>query len=294
MIVDKKVLVKISSSNFKWYKDRGYEVCNGKTIEIKIEDITNSSSVILNIKCTECGNINTLMHNRYITTLRKNINNKYYCKKCANVNREKTCIEKYGSKSPLTNNDVMKKTKKTMINKFGVDNISKVDYIKKERSKTMKDNTHNYNKIIFEKYGSNVSKLETIKEKKKNTTLKNWGVENPIQNPLIFEKAQKNGKKIKLHEIGIYYRGTYEKDFLDFCIKENIKIEKGPSIWFIYEGNKKYYHSDFYIKDKNLIIEVKSSYYYDKYKNLNIEKEKAAINNGYNFLFLIDKNYDKI
>jgi len=292
MIISKKVLVKISSSNFKWYKNKGYEVCNGKIIEIDIEDITKSSSVILDVKCDECGNINTLMHNRYINNIMKN--EKYFCKNCGTKNASKTNIIKYGSKSPLTNIKIIKKTKETMLNKFGVDNISKADYIKKERSELMKINSDDYNKIIHSKYGSNVSKLDWIKEKKKETCLKNWGVENPSQNPFLFEKAQKAGKKIKLHEIGLYYRGTYEKHFLDYCQLNNIIVEKGPSISFIFNGKKKYYHSDFYIKDRNIIIEVKSSYYYEKYKDLNIEKEKAAINNGYNFLFLIDKNYKQI
>lgn len=290
--MNKKVSVKISSSNYKWYKDKGYEVCNGKIIEINIEDITKSSSVILDVKCDECGNINALMHNRYINNIAKN--KKYFCKKCGIKNAGKTNIIKYGSKSPLTDKKIIEKTKETMINKFGVDNISKADYIKEERSKSMKINTNKYNEIINNKYGSNVSKLDWIKEKKKLTTLKNWGVENPSQNSSLFEKAQKTGKKIKLHDIGLYYRGTYEKDFLDYCQLNNILVEKGPSISFIFEGKKKYYHSDFYIKEKNLIIEVKSTYYYEKFKKLNIEKEKSATSNGYNFIFIIDKNYFSI
>jgi hypothetical protein len=229
------------------------------------------------------------MHNRYINNVLKNT--KYYCKSCGIKNAGKTNIIKYGSKSPLTDKKIIEKSKETMISKFGVDNISKVDYIKEERSESMKINTDKYNEIIQSKYGSNVSKLDWIKEKKKATTLKNWGVENPSQNSLLFEKAQKTGKKIKLHDTGLYYRGTYEKDFLDYCQLNSILVEKGPSINFMLNDKKKYYHSDFYIKEKNLIIEVKSSYYYEKFKDLNIEKEKSAISNGYNFLFVIDKNY---
>lgn len=294
MIISKKVLVKISSSNFKWFKNKGYEVNKGKIIEVRINELSKSSTSIIEVECNNCKNFINKRFDRYIDTINKSFDGNYYCKNCASLNRENTNIKKYGTKCALQNKIISEKSKETMLNKFGVDNISKTNYIKEERSKLMKINTDNYNEIIHNKYGSNVSKLDWIKEKKKETTLKNWGVENPSQNSFLFEKAQKTGKKIKLHEIGLYYRGTYEKDFLDYCSTNNITVEKGPSISFLFNGNKKYYHSDFYIKDKNLIIEVKSTYYYEKYKELNIEKEKAAINNGYNFLFLIDKNYNSL
>jgi hypothetical protein len=203
-----------------------------------------------------------------------------------------TNISKYGYFSPLSNEFIKEKSKKSMIRKYGVDNISKLDIIKEQRSDTMKENTIKYNKIIFEKYGvDNISKLEYIKQKKRDTTFKNYGVENPSQSSEIFERSQISGKKIKKHKCGLMYRGTYELDFLNFCELNNIIVQKGLKIEYIYNNNKKYYHSDFFIPDKNLVIEIKSSYYYYKFEDINKVKQLETIKNGYNFIFVFDKDY---
>jgi len=123
--------------------------------------------------------------------------------------------------------------------------------------------------------------------------MRHYGVVNPSHSPELFEKAQKSGKKIKMHETGIMYRGTYEQNFLDFCLSNNINVLKGNSVKYKFEGKNRIYHSDFLIKEYNLICEIKSKYYYDKYYDKNIAKEKASISEGYDFIFIIDKNYQK-
>lgn len=44
----------------------------------------------------------------------------------------------------------------------------------------------------------------------------------------------------------------------------------------------------------NLIIEIKSSYYFKLEESKNIYKKNASINSGYNFLFIIDKDYKEL
>ena len=293
MILDKKVLVKFGTRSFKWYKDKGYNLNGVSEIEVLIEDLTEYSSAIVNIKCTLCGVIKKSKYFSYRHALNK-LDGFYYCKKCSHVNIKKTNLERYGVSCPLQNELVNKKTKKTIFDKYGVDNISKVDFIRLDRSNLMKQNTFKYNLIIKNKFKTNnISSLLHIKEKKKITTMKNWGVENPSQNPYIFEKSQKSGKKIKLHEIGLYYRGTYEKDFLDYCLLNNIIVEKGPTIKYLFKNKFKYYHSDFFIRNQNLIIEIKSSYYYNLYESMNIAKKEESIKQGYKYLILIDKIYEE-
>jgi hypothetical protein len=46
------------------------------------------------------------------------------------------------------------------------------------------------------------------------------------------------------------------------------------------------------LENLNLIIEIKSSYWFNKHYNKNIEKQKICKENGYNFIFIIDKKYD--
>ena len=108
-------------------------------------------------------------------------------------------------------------------------------------------------------------------------------------------RIDKSGKKIKNHEsTGLNYRGTYEEDFLNFCIKYNINIDS-------FKGNIKYliddieyrYYPDFFHKETNTIIEIKSNYTYERFLEKNKLKEKYSIKSGYNFLFVIDKDYTK-
>ena len=290
MIVSKITKIKISSSNYKWYVEKNYGPFNkGDIIDVDVEDLTHGSSGRVDVQCEKCKSINNIQFNNYNNQLKKH--NFYVCQKCNFEKAKKTNKIKYGCISPLTNADVKEKSKQTMIKKYGVDNISKVDFIREDRSESMKKNTKDYNDIIINKYGCNVSKLDWIKEKKRETTLKHWGVDNPSQNVELFEKSQKSGKKIKLHEIGLWYRGTYEKDFLDYCLVNKIEVKKGPTIKFNYNNKNKYYHSDYFIPEKNLIIEIKSYYYYHKFKELNDIKREETIKNGYNHIFIIDKDY---
>jgi len=104
---------------------------------------------------------------------------------------------------------------------------------------------------------------------------------------------QKSAKTIKLHEdTNLYYQGTYEKDFLDYCFRNNIKVEKGKKIKYSFNTENHYYYSDFYHESSNLIIEIKSSWTYEREKDINDLKRKSAENLGYNYLFIMDKNYE--
>ncbi len=81
-----------------------------------------------------------------------------------------------------------------------------------------------------------------------------------------------------------------ELDFIEYCIKNEINIENGPTIKYKLCEKERVYYSDFLIRDINLIVEVKSTYTYCDYDE-NIAKMKYTIENGYNFIFIIDKDY---
>jgi hypothetical protein len=59
-------------------------------------------------------------------------------------------------------------------------------------------------------------------------------------------------------------------------------------------GKIKVYFSDFFIPEINTVIEIKSSYYYNKYLKLNKIKKNETIKAGYNHLFIIDKDYTQL
>ena len=66
-------------------------------------------------------------------------------------------------------------------------------------------------------------------------------------------------------------------------------VKRGGSIKYIFEEKEKIYFPDFYIEKLNLIIEIKSSYYYEKYYEKNQEKYKKCIDDGYSYLFIINE-----
>ena len=149
-------------------------------------------------------------------------------------------------------------------------------------------------KINLETHGvEHTFQRKDVKEKTKQTIIKKYGVENASQNENIFHKQQVSSCLLKLHEqTGLYYRGTYEKHFLDFCLENNIPVTKGKTIKYLFEGKIKTYFSDFYLEEKNLIIEIKSDYTYKKDLDKNLAKEKSCIEQEYNFLFIINKKYE--
>jgi len=89
----------------------------------------------------------------------------------------------------------------------------------------------------------------------------------------------------------------YEPQALDILINKyketdiisgtkNIILEIGP-IRYFYENNEYTYYPDIYIKSINTIIEVKSQWTFDKWKEKNLAKEQACLQQGFNFEFMI-------
>ena len=155
------------------------------------------------------------------------------------------------------------------------------------------DTKEKIKKTCLELYGfDNVSKNQDIKNKKVETCNRNYGVDNPLQNGEIFDKVQKSAHQLKEYK-NYTYRGTYELDFLK-KFSDTYKIEKAISIDYDFEGKRKKYHPDYYIPQYNLIVEIKSSYTYECEREQNEAKKEATINNGFNFIFIINKNYTEL
>lgn len=197
--------------------------------------------------------------------------------------RIKTIYEKYGVNSYTKTDDYKRKVKETSLEKYGVDSPNKSDIIKRKKILSM-----------INKYGfiSN-SCTDESKNKLRETNLKKYGVEYPMQVIDFVERQQKNSKRINYYKDSLYYQSSYEKHFLDYISDMGMidEIERGPSIRYRYDDKEKLHFPDFYLKKLNLIIEIKSDYYYNKYLDKNISKMEKCIDIGYNYLFIINKNY---
>ena len=202
---------------------------------------------------------------------------KYCCKKCEYVTRNNS-IRKSFKKNGL---EISKKRKKSCQLKFGVDNPSKDGNIKNKKVETCLKN----NGVMF-------GFQQT--DKTEHTMLLKYGVKNPSESPILLEKQQKSARKIHQYNYTkLTYQGSYEKDFLDRYYS-NFNLEKGPTIKYSMDEKIHTYHSDFFLPEYNLVVEIKNSYLYNR-DYLEIKaKEEHIIKNGFNYILILEKNYEKL
>jgi hypothetical protein len=125
MILTREIEIKINESNYQYYDDLGYDVAIGETIKIPIELMSKGSHYKIKCKCDGCGIEKEVIFKNYV----KYDNNfgEYYCRKCSESKRKETLRKNFGVDYPIQNKKVLSKMKKTLIDKYGVDNISKRD-----------------------------------------------------------------------------------------------------------------------------------------------------------------------
>ena len=93
----------------------------------------------------------------------------------------------------------------------------------------------------------------------------------------------------------VFIRSSYEKVFAEYLDDKRIfyKVES-ERIRYKFKNEEHVYISDFYIPSKNLLIEIKSSYFYNESKEQNDIKLHTAKEKGYNVILLLDNNLSSI
>ena len=206
----------------------------------------------------------------------------------------------YGVDYPLKNSEIKLKFENTCINRYlsksplgSVIIKEKISESKKERyNDEFYNNREKYKNTCLEKFGfENPMQNDLIKQKLSNIIFEKYGVYYPAQNENVYKKMIKNGYHIfNFRDSDIYYQGEYELDFLNNYF-DKINIKRCKSIKYVFNNNECTYYPDFYFQDLNLIIEIKSSYWFDEHKDKNLAKQQICKENGYNFIFILDKNY---
>jgi len=204
-------------------------------------------------------------------------------------------------------NNRLKKTKETNLKKYGCENPYQNEEIKKKCRKIKKErygdehfvNVKKRQQTNLKKYGvSSYSKTKEYKNKCIKTSLEKYGTEYPMQSKDINKKSMVNACNFKEYILPsgkIVKIQGYENKALDELFKNGYKEEDVlmdrldvPKIRYTDKnGKRRLYYPDIYIKSENKIIEVKSEYTYNYNLNTNLLKEKACINNGFNFEFKI-------
>lgn len=332
MILNEYVNIKITSKVFKYYKNLNYNCKMGEISVIKVTDLPKKSNVYVDCKCGNCNEIrkikfidynkNISKYNLYYcrkccgikisATLKNSPIKKFSLENDINYTYlpiwKKRYIEcsdnkqnyfdeiKANKKQSILN--IQEKVKIAMNEKYGVSNAFLIpDIISKNMiyHKTYKKDLIEKRTITCnDKYGGHPMQNDKVKEKFVNTMNEKYGVSYSNQSENIFIKQQKAGFKLKYYN-ELTYQGTYELDFINYCEKISIidKISNGLRFEYYFNNKKHIYFSDFYFKELNSIIEIKSTYYYNRFLEKNIAKKEECINKGYNYILILDKNYDE-
>lgn len=290
---------------------------NGSYNIVEVSDLSLNSHKLIVVKCDICFSEKEVRYQDY-NKVTLNQTQLYYCGKCCKSKSNDTKRRIYGDRMQ----GIVDKQKITTLDKYGVDNISKSEFFKElkknttmknygvdapSKSQVVKDKMkatclkkygveyslqceevrNKINRTIIDKYGvNNVFQSEEIQKKIKETLLNKYGADHPMRCVEIFQKQMTSSLRLLNFE-GLIYQGTYELDFILFCKLKNIKLERGPVVKY----DDRSYFPDFFIRDKNLIVEIKSTYTFVKEYDKNLRKKKACQAIGFNFLFIIDKNY---
>lgn len=127
MILTREITIRITESNYQYYEDLGYDISIGDDLVIPIELLSKGSHFKIKCKCDGEGCIKEkeVIFKNYVKY--NNRWGEYFCRKCSESKRKKSLQENYGVDYPIQNKKVLTKMKNTIVEKYGVDNISKKD-----------------------------------------------------------------------------------------------------------------------------------------------------------------------
>ena len=215
--------------------------------------------------------------------------------------RAKTCIDKFGVEHVLQSKEVKDKGRKTQLIVSGVDHHTKLKSVQDQIQKTKIEIYGSFSAIGI---SGNATRVKTNQIR--------YGVDNPIQSQIIKDRVKETCKnqsietkaeiknKMSLSAIKRAKRGIYQTKIFIFpsgrvdkvqgyepqalnlllsegCLEDDI-LTTCPVIKY---DKVKRYLPDIFIKSKNLLIEVKSSYTLKADFDRNLRKQKAAIESGF-------------
>jgi hypothetical protein len=228
----------------------------------QIKDVVNDYHRLYNeslfAKCVIC---NTTIYSKYKT-------DKQHSKTCSKeclikfISGRKQSEETISKRVKNTNQEEKEKKKRqTLLERYGVDCYLKlIDIGKKLKGRKMPPRKKEHSDAIIESKRKNgtLKHSEKAKEKIKKSLLELYASDNP---PVIVMGKNNNVNHKHGHIHGFYYRSSYEKKFIEYCVNNNIAIETAETkefrVPYIINGKRHFYYPDFYLPDYDLIIEIK-------------------------------------
>ena len=249
MILDKKIEIKISRRTKKYYNKNGYKCEVNDIINVDVRKISKGSHLKINVICDndKCDIIKIMAIKTYYLNT-KNESEKYYCNKCKNIKTKKTNLERYGVENVFQLEEIKKKSKETNLERYGVENVmfnetfkTKVENTKKEKYGDIYYNNHEkFKETNLERYGVEYPlQINIFKEKMKETCLEKYGVEHHLKSELIRDKISKTSN----HNIFEKYKNINNSEYQIISYKKNIFNIKHKTCGNIFEISNKAFHS---------------------------------------------------
>lgn len=186
-ITTKEVEVIPTGKMIKYYKDKGYDARYKQPLIVKVEDLSEKSSVRVAVTCDYCSEECNPRYVAYCDSVEAD--GTYACKHCTIYKTQKRLFEKFGCKSALQVPEIMKKLQQTNITKYGSVSPSGNEEVKAKMKQTN-----------LERYGvENPFSSKEIRDKMKQTNLARYGVENVFSSKEIQEKI----KQTNLQRYGV-------------------------------------------------------------------------------------------
>lgn len=146
MLLDTEVSISWNNATKRWYEEKGYVYTKiGDKLIISVEDIINTSTVRVNVKCDYCGKEHTKEYRNYISG--RTVVEKDCCssKKCLAKKTKEINIKLYGVESCMQREEVKNKVSESMrmsfddvlslCSKKGLNLLSESDEYKNDRSR---------------------------------------------------------------------------------------------------------------------------------------------------------------
>lgn len=203
MIYSKTAKVYINGFNMKRYKALGYNVSYGEYADIRVEDLSDSSTVNVLFKCDYCGRVFEREWGIYIRDKKKCPVQRDACKECFPKKLEESMVLRYGVKNSMNLESTKEKVKNTNIERYGVENARQNENVKEKFKNT-----------CLERYGTTSPlKNEQIKQRFINTNIERYGG----KSPLCDESVRRKSLETMQNNIGPnkYMMSAQQKHFWD-------------------------------------------------------------------------------
>lgn len=210
---EQTIEIKITGCSINWYKSKGYICKVGETIQVKPEELPNSSHHKITVICDDCGREYTKQYRDYLKRVNEHPDKKFVCQKCCSNDKylvdkkvtkaKQTFLDNYGVDNPNKVPEIKEKVKQTVSQKYGVEYYFQTEEMKEKSKKTIQEKygvdsylqceggKEKLKNTFLKKYGKdNPMKVDEFRQKAEDTTFKNYGVKNCASSPLIKEKVQ--------------------------------------------------------------------------------------------------------